>query len=256
MIAKLPEVPKGDIKKTELYKTLFDTLIDRRYSPSGKLPLHESVLPKARLRLLVQEVAFAVFKSGKEYIHYEELLNSDLPQLKHFLSDGDKEKDKKNILRGLMMSFYTQERLREADDRFKSQALNSDYAIEFVHKSLQEYLAAEFIYESINQRLNTMFSDEYDFDAQKPERLLEKLSFIFAKQRLTDELVSNLIEIIDKKKSSGDEKIQKEVSIMAKRLAHCFSPLLAIDFLHTKWTDKLYGDNTSPIEQCANTFYG
>jgi hypothetical protein len=197
MVAKLMKAPNNDVKRAQLYKSLFDILLDRPYDDKGTLDIHlNPKMHKNIMRKLIQETAFAVYQSGREYIHKDELLKSLSPELKKFFEDADKKSQKQDLLRTLMMSFYIQERQKLDSDDFKGEIFHSDYVIEFVHKSLQEYMAAEHIWTTIKEEVLGKRKNNDSFLIDSAMKMIKLFSELTSKRGGQDDLRSLLKEII------------------------------------------------------------
>ena len=179
--------------RVNLFNSLFTELINRRYSDE-KHGIFKNIEPND-LRVLIQDIAIEIFKSSNEYIHKETLVNLDsvkifYSKLNEELGYNESLKNSKiaDALKGIMIAFYFKE--TEIDDK------NSDnFAIEFHHKSLQEYLTAEKIWYE--------FQNFIDKDAKE---ILKIINNLFAKKILTIEIIDYIFEMIEntsKNKKNG-----------------------------------------------------
>lgn len=168
----------------------------------------------------MRELAFEIFKSGEGYIH-----KSKIDQLQATKTFKDKLQGTtfQSALKTLMIAFYFQEVKRQEQDHYHYREDKDEFAIEFLHKSLQEYLCAEKMYYTIKEEfLDQRRNGEYYINTGAAA--LQKVEEIFGDQRLTIEMVDYLIEIIE-----NDEASEK--SKLADRLSDFLEYILAKDFL-------------------------
>ena len=131
--------------RAKIYKQMFDSIINRKWEDGKE---HENLkgLEPSDIRELLQTIAFEIYKSDYEYIHRSKL--EKLPAIKEFYKSIDIEIDDAErldgILKGVLISFYFQEVKKDGDDEVEE---NGNYAIEFMHKSLQEHLVAEKMFD-------------------------------------------------------------------------------------------------------------
>jgi hypothetical protein len=227
--------------RATMYKQLFDLLIARKWSDSRQIDALKG-LDAATLRTFLQEIAFAIFQSDREYIHKSDLpkLLEQSPTLKNRLPQGSIFIE--NALKGLMMAFYMQEtpKDRSDDDRYDDR---SDFGVEFMHKSLQEYLTTEKIWAEMLEITETKRNGDYM--AQGWKQCLEILARCFDKRILTGNIKALLIEIIKEADASTRHTL-------ANRLEQFFPKLLDKQFLYQYDVNK----DSNPIALCLKTFYG
>jgi uncharacterized protein YjbI with pentapeptide repeats len=230
LVASLEETLSEAVNRAAIYGKLFDQLINRPWAnkTEGNIPHLQGITP-TDLREAMQDMAHAIFHSDKLYLH-----KSALEQLPKVKALQDRISGKMDLWRTVMVAFYMEEvkkkdRHEVADDR------NTDYAIEFLHKSLPEYLCAEKIWRDVKDK----FSD-------KPRRAtngIEELYDIFQHRLLTDEVTQYLIEIIQ-----NDTKADKT------RLYHNLVHYLP-DFLKSDFLDPAKG-YPHPLDTIRAVFYG
>jgi len=214
IIASLNVELNQNTDRSEIYNLLFDQIIDRKYSKDGQIDILRH-LSKEDLRSLLQEVAYLIFISGKEYATEEELLSAYA--VKEYISKISNN-NLAGTLKGVLISFYFKE------SRIKSGGNKSETGIEFLHKSLQEFLAAEKIVEStFNDLLDKDKKDKYilKYDSS----LLEWLNDLFGKQPLTSEIAGYINDIIPKK----DQDSKNELAV---RLVEHLKYFVEKDFLY------------------------
>lgn len=137
---------KTNNSRASVYNQVFTNLVDRTWESNCHSGIIRGV-SKDNLRHYLQDIAFEIFKFKRDFIKKTEL--ESLESSKRFMQEIEKENDIKNILKYLMISFYMQ--TKEYEKKLNQQ----EYAIEFLHKSLQEYLVAEKIWRQI-----TRFEDD------------------------------------------------------------------------------------------------
>ncbi len=139
LIAKADFEISEDSSKSKIYQTLFDRLIEREKKKNQKKFQH---LNWDELRGVLRSIAFSIYKSHKEFITWEELEQDTYIQ--SFVSNDNIQGTKtaliKDALKEVLVNFYFQ-----PTQNIKQQA------IEFLHKSLQEYLAAEYVWHFIKR---------------------------------------------------------------------------------------------------------
>jgi len=189
MIASVRNKIDQNTNRSRLYDQLFTELIDRRYARQGQLELLKNV-DKQDLRSLIREVAFAIFKTGNEYITRMELLSLDA--VKSFL-ELLPEENFRTSLKGVMISFYFKEIAKEKGGHYDED--KSDYAIEFLHKSLREYMTAEKVVFTLKEKfLELKMSGKYVLD--DAESALKIINDLFGGHFLSEEVQSHLREIV------------------------------------------------------------
>jgi uncharacterized protein YjbI with pentapeptide repeats/GTPase SAR1 family protein len=239
-IASTSQELKQDSNRAEVYEQLFSDLLQRKYANNEKLETLKGIEAED-LRELIREIAFAIFQTGKTYIRFSELQKSEI--VKDFLQKMNrKAEDFDSVIRGIMINFYFQQ--VKAQD---AEGSKPDYALEFLHKSLLEYMVAEKIFTTIQDEfLDKNSKGKYILnDSSEVLKLLNKL---FARQnigRSNAEVIDYLIQIIQ----NADKIIKSELS---QRLAHFLDEAMQKDFL-ASYDAK---SEQSPIDMCINTFYG
>ena len=223
--------------RSSIYNQLFKALIDRKWAKDRQLE-NLSNMKKRDLERYLSEIALAIYQSDFEYIRKTDL--EALPATKKF-QEKLVSKDMSDTLKNIMMAFYFQEVEKDHEDRSEE---TSNYAIEFLHKSLQEYLVAVKVWTTFRiEFLAKKEEDEYVIDNWR-----EALRIIFpllSARALSPEVVDYLAELID----SVEIPIKNELK---ERLKRFLPNLIRRDFLLN------YDAHQSlhPITQALNTFYG
>lgn len=246
MITELNFSKNDLIKSTnraKIYNEMFNSIIKRKWEDEKE---HENLkgIKPADVRELLRTIAFEIYKSNHEYIHKSKL--EKLPEIKEFYKNLDikieNHEQLEGILKGVLISFYFQEVKKDGDDDNADD--NNNYAIEFLHKSLQEYLVAEKIFDEIlrlteKDRKSKYFITDYT-------DVLKIIWELFSHKKISEEIKTYLIEII---KNHEDKEELKE---LANRLSSFLVELFEKDFIYSF---NLIED-TNPMQKSLNTFYG
>jgi hypothetical protein len=217
--------------RVKLFNNLFTELINRRYS-NQKHGIFKNIEPND-LRVLIQDIAIEIFKSNYEYIHKETLVKLD--SVKKFylkLDEGfgynESLKNKKlaDALKGIMIAFYFKE--TEISERN-----SDDFAIEFYHKSLQEYLTAEKIWDEFQ---NFMDKDK--------KTILKIINNLFAKKIMTFEIINYIFEMMEDTSDNNKNKLFQKLKVS-------IGYFLEKDFVYNHEIDE-----KSVLDKSLNSFYG
>jgi len=201
--------------KIDIYEALIDAVIKKKWD---KISGHPNLgdLDKEKFKELLGFLAFLIFKHQREYIHSSQLKGEkefiDLLKetFKDYISENCLTKLEENygenipaeclenLLKGLLILFYL--RKREEKDR--------NFAIEFYHKSIQEYLTAEYFY----IRLLNLSED-----IEKAENLIWDL---FSHRQITPEIREFLEQIIENRREEDREKQNQFMERVKKLLPH------------------------------------
>jgi len=233
IICSIDQDIDNNTNKSKIYSQLFTELLERNYD-NGKLDVYEKIDTSA-LRKLIQEIAFAIFQTGNDFIRKSQL--EKLESVEKFLTKFPTI-EYKNSLKGIMMSFYFQES-RQSNEN------DNDYAIEFLHKSLQEFMVAEKIYENVKFEFTTK-SENNDYIIDDTKRAFEVVFPLFSKRLITIEIQSFIIELI---KNDDTQKVEH----LSERLNFFFPQLLKNDFLFSYNIKEFY---LSPLSIIKNSFIG
>jgi len=233
-------------QRTQIYDNLFNQLIHRKYdkdpqNESGILDIHRKAnINTEILRILIREIAFALFQNNNNYIDQKTLLNINF--VKEYIAkiigkekeeiDGKKLRD---ALRGVMMSFHLAPNIEKA-------AKEENYAIEFLHDSLYEFLASEKIYYTFIDKFKPISQNEYKIDTWKSA--LDLMTELFAKKRIKKEMIDFIVEFINNEDATLKQNI-------FNRLMLFLPDLFENDFFSITNFNKI-----RPIDLSLNTFYG
>ncbi len=236
MVATLKENIDLSANRARIYDNLYTQLINRSWDKTGPIDNLQGISPND-LREFLRNIAFAIFVSGKEYINKSELV--EMPATREFMKKLEHPAFK-DALKRIMIAFYFQETKKESQDDFNRD--KNEYAIEFLHKSLQEYLVAEKIWQSILDFIDKKGGGKYVIDDE--QQALIETSKLFSQRIITEEIRGYLREIIE-----NDIGVNKsELCMRMERfLPYCLDKQFHIDGTeHSK--------NIS--YECFTNFYG
>lgn len=231
----------NNTNRAKIYDEMFTSIINRKWEDDRK---HENLkgIEPDDIRELLREIAFAIYKSDFEYIHKSKL--EKLPFVKDFYEnlgiDIDKNAEELDgILKGVLISFYFQEVNKNSQDEVDD---SNNYAIEFLHKSLQEYLVAEKIYDEV---LRLISKDKKKYFIKDYKGVLEIVWELFSSKTISFEIQNYLIEII--KNGNQEENIE-----LAKRMASFLGELFEKDFIYQYNLDT----DINIMQKSFDVFYG
>lgn len=247
MIANMDIENIEKLNKTKLYSEFFEILIKRKWEKDAhtlsKLKGLEQEEYSRVLKNMLKELAFHIFNSEYEYIQKYEFEKLDsVKELQELLSEKNNNESLKSNLKGVMVSFYFKE-IKKVEES-NPEERNEHYAIEFLHKSLMEYMVASYIYDYLKDNFleTKRSSGKYIIDDGK--EALKELWYLFHQKPISYEVTNNLIEIIKEKEQIINDELAKRFDV--------FLPcLIEKDFLY----ESNIGNN-NPINKAKNTFYG
>jgi uncharacterized protein YjbI with pentapeptide repeats len=237
-----------DTDRAKIYQAVFDTLQNRSWDNdqiASLKPLKHNDKVKRNYRHFLQRLAIHIFQSKEEYVRrtdFEEhkTLKESFDRLKE--SFGDDPLSIEHVL----SSFYFKQVVKQYDSHKKDE--NHNYAFEFLHKSLQDYLVAEGIWAYMLKLTEKNRDDDFIIDDRKAfEDMFYKL---FANRQLSNEIVEYLNEII------GDEKNDKDtIFVLKERLKKLLPNLCQHHFLF-KYEMSNESLIAAPIDLSLSMFYG
>lgn len=227
----------GDsVNRAKIYKALFDSLIERKWSNCEKASILKNITAES-LRMIIGSIAFAIQQTGEEYILKSNLMElEDIKKFNEKIGDG---KQFAESLKGIMITFYFQE--VECDSYNNTH--KEEYAVEFLHKSLQEYMVAERIWIKMKKFCEVRKNEEYFVNSL--DDAYQLLSTLFAKKYLSREIIGYLFDII-----KNDTETDKE--LLFKRLFNFQDRLLEKNFFDNRVMVNKHG----PLDVILATFYG
>jgi GTPase SAR1 family protein len=246
-IALLQHAVEEYATQAKVYKQLFDELIERRYSETGKLQIFDDIKNEG-LRELVRGLAFAMFQTGKHYIRKSNIKTLEcVKEFQRKLGYKERENSLETMLKNLMIAFYFQETRKQAGDTDSED--RGEYAIEFLHKSLMEYMTAEYMWETIKEKfLDKNLKEKYILAEGNESEALKVMSDLFAKERIDNgnsEIVRYFIQIIKAEEAGKKKEVSERLQV--------FLPYF---FEHHFLYEYNLKEHTNPIETCKRIFFG
>jgi len=230
--------------RAKIYETLFNNIINRKWSREGQLEKYGQLTEKD-LRGFLQTIALTIYQSDFDYVRKNEFESHELLKKakNRFLKKTDNQLPLDDALKEILVSFYFKNKQKSTEDREDKDRQN-DYAIEFLHKSLQEYLVAEKVWHFFKTFFMRKYEDdEYIIDDWK--KVLEGIHPITSPKILSREITDYLIEIIE---NESNETIKDELAI---RLDSFLPALIKRDFLYQFDINKEY----EPFDKGLSNFY-
>jgi uncharacterized protein YjbI with pentapeptide repeats len=227
MVASLEEDLSDAVNRSAIYEKLFDQLIKRGWDKGGNIATLKG-LDTESLRHALQDMAHAIYHSEKGYLYRSAL--DKLPKVKEL---GEALDNKIEIWRSVMVAFYIGE-VRKGDRRENEDDKSYDYALEFIHKSLYEYLCAEKIWRDIK--------DGFNIKPRKAEHAIDYLWDIFRNKVISVEITQYLIEIIQ-----NDDYPRKR--FLYENLVYYLNDLVSCNFLSRDVV-------IFQLDSIQSTFYG
>jgi len=174
--------------KAALYEELLNFVVSRKWQ--GK---HENLrgIGAESLAEVLQELAFLMFKKGELYLLKEEVLEAKA--VREFMRTlGVKPEE---ALKGLLIAFY----FREFEE-------DEHYAVEFYHKSIQEYLTARYFVSEFRKLLKS----------KNVEEIKERVWELFSHRAITEEIREFIEEIAPSEKVEESEEFFKAFEELLK----------------------------------------
>jgi uncharacterized protein YjbI with pentapeptide repeats len=167
-----------DIKtqRTQIYSQLFDKLSRRTWEKKSLRALKK--VNSFQLKEIAKAIAFQMYKNKQTFLKKEAL--DEIQEVQEFYTTINISgvEQKKELYRYLFIAFYWQKK-NKAEDQ----------VLEFLHKSLQEYLIAEKIWDE--------FKKIADDSCTSSSHALEKIWSFTALQMIPKEIQEVLVEIIE-----------------------------------------------------------
>jgi len=204
LIVKVKKDLTESINKTEVYREVFKVILERPHSDK-QTPVLRNVNKDHYLNAL-QDIAFEIFKSRHEYIHQSEIL--DIPSVQNIPNFKDS-------LENLLVSFYFK-KVRENNS-------HKNLAVEFLHKSLQEYLTSEKIWRGFLDIIQRGKDNHFRYNSE--EKIFKKIASLLSHRRFTKEIEEYILQIIQNSSLKARRKI-------SERLVQSFFLFLQSDFIY------------------------
>ncbi|MBK9014837.1 MAG: hypothetical protein IPM82_12590 [Saprospiraceae bacterium] len=200
LMAKVPL--EASASRATIYDQLFDQVLQRKWDDNKRLKKYlkeDSGFTKEDLREYLAFLAYKTFQGKKGYLRKSEVAKykETIQFAKDFLQTYKDGQSMKQVLKDILTSFYLQESQKRPGDQPEADK-EYNYVIEFMHKSLYEYLACEHIWQ------NTLdFFLEKNNKGKTKTRSLEdvqkQMQVTYATIRHTSETMEYMKEIIANK---------------------------------------------------------
>lgn len=235
MVVSLDIELDENTNRTSLYEEMFDLLIKRKYDTTGQIE-NLSGLDKEDLRELLQNIAIHIYQSDFEYIRKNELEQIVEPLNKSLSDKLNNDLAFKKTIKGLMIAFYFQETKKIDIDKNHDDA-SEEYAIEFLHKSLMEYLVAEKIWLEIREF--TYKKNNRKYFIEDANEALKKIWDLSSQKSISNEIKEHIINFAKK---------EKDKDLLHERLSHFLDDFMDKQFI---------GNNSEKdlINGSIHTFY-
>ncbi len=213
--------------RARVYNELFTTVLDRKWDKDRRLKKYKDAgkFEKEHLRRYLAFLAYKIFQYNKGYLNKSEVTNFD--ETKHFITKRlriESEKGElKDVLKDILTSFYLKESPKNKTDTVRGDE-SHDYAIEFLHKSLYEYLACEHLW-NVNKNFFLERSSEEPEECKEHalEDVQRKIQGLFAHTNMTSETMDYMAEIINRNIEDHE--------LLSERMGHYLPRLLKNGFL-------------------------
>ena len=220
--------------RSTLYERLFDALLDRQWSQQlPKFQKLQKATHKQLFRRWIQSIAFEIYQGNGSYITREHLL--ELPITKKIQTIIDTHQEQQEALKDLLVAFYFQ----NVPDKENLKTSSSSYALEFLHKSLQEYLTVAYVLDELQSICTTAPSGTLD----QSEKILGLFHKWFATKGWSKSLLSILVDQIKALPLANRQPLQQ---VLNQSLEFC----LQHSFLHHYSIQQ----TVSPVLQMTHTF--
>jgi len=238
-----------EIKKLEnrgkIYENLFNTLINRSWA-NGQLKKFE--IDRELFREFLRELAHHIYHSNREFIKVDDL--QKLEKTNEFIKESliVEHEEIGESLKDVLITFY----FKPVDE---NQVNDKAEAIEFYHKSLQEYLAMEHIW---NKMLDEMLDKKthkkgrrikYTINDNDWKDTLKLCWSLSTPKKLTKETSKYLREIIlnDNRKNEKNE--------LYERMTHFFPDLLDHQFQYHFQFSEFFQNPTQLSMSCFYVYW-
>jgi hypothetical protein len=240
MMAAVHQEVDGTENRARIYDQLFTELINRKYSKDGQIEILKTLGP-LDLREFLRELAFSIYQTGEEYITKSVLLKLKSSRAFLTLLPGE---DFIDNIKGVMISFYFKETRKnkvidnDEDDK-------SNYAIEFLHKSLKEYLVAEKIVYTLTTEFLEKRNRSGKYLIDDGNQALELIHDLFSQNSLSDEIRQYVHEIVQ-----NDKTLPRE--LLCDRILMHLEYYLSKNFLY----EFDAGQRNHPFDMSSHCFSG
>lgn len=226
--------------RVDIYNQLFETVLERKWANRLRKYKKSEKFQPQHLRKYLSYLAFKIFQNQQGYLHKSQILEEQETKTfirKYFKAELSKEEQLEDALKDVLTVFFFQERRKPQSDR-NEQDRSHEFGIEFLHKSLYEYLACEYLWRSIKAFFLDVDEDG-DYKNYEVKQVAAKTQEWFAHTRLTEETVGYLKEMINE-----DTKAHEE---LAKRMGYYLPKLLQYGFMREYRMPKLKSNHEPPF---------
>jgi len=242
MIASLDEDASNKPNRAAIYNSVFNQLIERAWDKGQIGILNDIGLDQKTLRYALQDLAHAIFMSRKGYLRRTDLEKLHKVQvIKTKLKINNRSEDL--LWRTVMVAFYLSDKIKDRNDLDGSD--HSTHGLEFLHKSLYEYLCAEKIWRDVKNAFLSTTPDK-EWVLNEGYEALKLTYIIFSARVMNQEVHDYLIEIVNNQINS------REREILINRIGSFLPYCLERHFLYN------FNSNIEkfPFEKAIATFRG
>jgi uncharacterized protein YjbI with pentapeptide repeats/GTPase SAR1 family protein len=181
---------QAQLDRASIYEQLFDSVLNRSWAERQietfrKFKTTEAA--KQAFRTWLQELAFNIHQSAHLYLRIEELL--EMPTTQALLTHLDTSDELEEAAKNLLITFYFKKTTVATSNN-----KNNNQALEFLHKSLQEYLVVEHCWTTIQQQLLAQKDEAYVI--KEGEAALQLFWKLFAVKGFNNNMIGLLEERI------------------------------------------------------------
>jgi len=242
--------------RAALYEGLFNRMVQRSWD-TGQIRSLQALAEGSGPRLFrefLQALALHIFYSEREYARRSDFSEKPLADAVANLQKAFGEKQNPDdFLKNLLISFYFKEVRKDADDRAVQDERSPNYAYEFLHKSLQEYLVAEAIWTYFREELTETSRRTGDF-VKDDQTAMAEVFDLFSPRLMTLEVVDYLYEFAKKDPDLGF--LEKTLFPRTKKLMAGLAEHSFLWKYDATAAPPLSRRRATPMEQSLAVFYG
>jgi len=235
--------------RVAVYDSIFNAVIERKYADGQKIPGLEKI-ETTDYRRFLQLLALQMYHSKHLYIRRADFEREPLQSFVKGLCDksGNTQLDARNLAKDLLVGFYFRSVRKEDDQDEQDRAEN--YAFEFMHNSLFEYLVAEHIWAYFKYELTDKNNRTGQFVIPF-EKAFEDLFKLFSPRLLSAEVVRNIRALIELEPDAATELLP----LFERLRQDIFPRMLSHDCLLEYRFDQNNAER-SPLDLSLAVFYG
>ncbi|MEM9545237.1 MAG: pentapeptide repeat-containing protein [Bacteroidota bacterium] len=238
--------------RAKVYDELFTTVLDRKWDRDKRLKKYRASgkFEKKHLRRYLAFLAYKIFLYNRGYLNKYEV--AEFEETKQFVQKRlrieNEEGELKDVLKDILTSFYLKETVKSKNASGRRED-NHDYAIEFLHKSLYEYLACEYLWYATKSFFLVKSADDPDECKEYPlAEVQRKMQELFALTKMTSETMDYMMEIVSQDTDDND--------LLSDRMAYYLPKLLKHGFLYEYRSGiGIMELSPSAVDQSLNTFH-